>query len=222
MTVKGWTPERERRLMEMVADGVTYEAIERAFAGSGLSRSACIGKARRLREKLGMPQPGRCEAARRSAKPKRRLKAVTKPRPKPAPPVVVPAEAPEPDPVAPEPVAVAEPPDPIAVLDEDDPRGPADHLSGITCRQLRDPRLEAGLRGDCKFPITDDDVPKDGHRFCGAPRAPGQVYCEAHCTAAYNGKPPSGPSEGQVAWALKNAPTDASARKRLRQWGIAA
>lgn len=42
-----WTDDRVARLKELVRDGVSYSIIA-AKLGGGLSRNACIGKARRL------------------------------------------------------------------------------------------------------------------------------------------------------------------------------
>ncbi len=49
--------------------------------------------------------------------------------------------------------------------------------------------LDEKPSGGCSFPTTGHDAPANGHRFCGAPRAPERPYCAHHHRIATGGLP---------------------------------
>lgn len=163
-----WTPERDKRLLEMIGRGLTAGQIAPKL---GVSRSSVIGRCHRLKAKMVAEPPG--------------------PRPKPRPRTPVPpaprAAAPRKRVVA----GIALPPSKPSV-DRPSPSAEIISTSRAECFQPLPDTAPISLLATgsslCKFPVN-GVLGRDDH-FCGQPKTKeSSPYCAVHSRIAFNPAP---------------------------------
>jgi GcrA cell cycle regulator len=179
MQLADWAAEHTELLRKYLASGMSFSKIADAINakfGTAYSRSAAIGRARRL----GLASP-------------KRLKELLSRRPKPPPKVKAPRLH------EPRERYVLARPSPTPVVER------AGHVKlrsvEIVSRNLSLFDLKAG---DCRYPFGGDDD-GDAITFCGHPRRPNSSYCVAHFHLTRSASATSEPAAGIVSLRLVRA-----------------